>query len=354
MIKRLILLVLSGSFIAGCVSNNQADRQMAEHKMASNAPVSGFNLRENIEQSELIMIGTAVSVQPVSGALQAISTEADTSYDQLFEVILNVDKIIDGTIIEKQIAVLFIKSDMPSRPWLIFHPGATYLAFLKRYNNAYIPAVITGNTLAIPRTISYNAVTGEKLASVANVLEQIISNINASENPEMLIQVTTARTELHHNFDFSRLSSVNDPLKQMAWITIGLTERNPEALKALEDVLTLQNKSASFQTLKSLAIQQIPFFNSPEYCEPVSRFLQLPDTEVNLAAVTALRKMHSKQATATLIHALKHQDQSVRFQSVMGLSELYEDVCEKLSFELYEQKEKYYLYIWERWWLSQK
>src|SRR5204862_8281099 len=82
----------------------------------------------------------------------------------------------------------------------------------------------------------------------------------------------------------------------------------------------------------------------------LSALVQSSRADLARAAALSLRQLHSLDARPDLALGLYHKDQVVRYQCVMGLSELEPTVEPGPSFDLFQKKESYYLNRWKRWW----
>jgi hypothetical protein len=319
--------------------------------MSTNKPVSEINIAGELEAAACIVAGTVTGVSDANESVSLVSAEARPGQDQLCKAEIAVIRAIAGERPDDLLTVFFLRGTTPGRSWKELAAGQTVLLFLRPVAGGYVPVASSDNPIQTLPGIDDPPPSLGKTHAVAHELEQIVLQADPALNLEMIVNATMARAQVDAIVDLGLLETdrLRNSVRRLAWIAIALGQRQFDALKYLPALIedkALLHAPALERTL----IQGVTMQVSPAARPYLAALIQSSNPDIAVAAAMALRQLHSSEALADLALGLSHADVRVRYQSVMGLSELEPTIEAGPSFDLFQESESYYLNRWKQWW----
>jgi hypothetical protein len=304
-----------------------------------------------VASADRIVVGRVTRVRDESGAVTQVSTDARPEDDQLRLAEVDVIRTLAGEATSGPLSVLFLQGKLPSRPWMTLDSGQVALLLLRAAGDRYVPVAPAGRALpALPDGTTLAADAPPDLR-VAHELEQVVLRADPASEVPLIVRAATARLQLRRPVDLARLETppLQEPPRRAAWVAFALAAEQEAALETVPS-LFIGPASPDLEVLQSLVVQQIEQIQSPTARPRLVALLWGNQPAVARAAAVALRQIHDPAAVADLVRALDHADVTVRYQAVMGLSELEPGVDAGPSIDTYRANEEHYRQLWKRWW----
>lgn len=299
--------------------------------------VTPFNLSKIVDQSDVIGVGNVLEV----------SDDRPRQVEILhpYEATVRVDKVLKGSL-PSTIKIKLIKKANAVRNGKSITQSLYAMFFLKEES----PKSYTLTDPTVEALVASDGVSGKEgdaLARVIEVLAQVLrSNHSPADQAEAIAALASVNSQASNDALRLVLKSSNEELKLQA--EVGLLRHNDvSVLKLVEETLlkpTNQTNAAAIGHL-SFAIQL--GVRDPSGIPILTRLLTSPNLEVRRAAAHGLRETRAPAAVAPLAAALNDTDQMVRYDAILGLSEITGDRSHAPSVDTFKRDEKKYLAYWQ-------
>lgn len=321
--------------------------------MPSGGPVPAADLETEIQNADLIVAATVTWVRDASGPVSLVSTQARLTDDQLREAEVAVIRTLAGRHRDGPLHVFFLIGKAPSRPWMELAEGETVLLVLRSTNGAYVPQAPARHLIHTLSDIAPPPAGASRRKALAHELEQILLAADPDSELNVIMEASQARAGLLENIDLRLLDTpaLQIPARRAAWVFVALARGQAGALGELS-MLFAHLPPPPADVLWSLMAQKVSELRAPVAYSQLAALVRSTSPELARAAAMALRQLHERAAIPSLISALNHPDQQVRYQAVMGLAELEPGVGLGPSFDLYRINEPDYIERWKQWWAS--
>jgi hypothetical protein len=308
-----------------------------------------FDLRQQTEEAEVIVVGGVVSVRETSTS--EVTLAAHTLPAKVLEAKVQVDRTLKGANVPVQAVVRFALPISPAGS--VGYVGIAYpdyrIFLLKRANNHF--------ELANPYTPSLPAMPQASASPSSDVLAAVVNELaSVIESPH-----TPEIVKLEAGF---RLGSTSSTVATGVLVR-QLATSNPTLRAGVADALLQHNYVPALAVAQELLLN--PPATVPEYLlvnlsSAIGRYVRderaIPnlrvllgasDVHVRRAAAFALRNTGSQLAIPALATALGDDDSKVRYYAVIGLAEITGQPEWRPLEEDFHADQARYLSHWLQW-----
>src|SRR6266404_1262552 len=301
------------------------------------APIS---LERLTQKASLIIVGRVNELSSVGKISSAPSGKA-----QVIFATAQSDRVLKGSLAQSSLTLKFVSPPSFATTGKIITPSLYGMFFLiEESPHEYVLA--DGSFPSVVATKGAPLSQGNALERVINEVAYVL--VSPGSSPSDQLQAVTA------------LRSVNSPTANAALRrALGSEDQNvriqaESGLLRHNDVAVLESLQISLfkpasgigddNLILSAAIRD--GIRDPKAIPILSHLLSAPDNRIRQSAAHALRETHSDAAVVPLSTALNDSDQMVRYDAVLGLSEITGDMAHAPSVDLFKRDPNKYLTYW--------
>jgi hypothetical protein len=303
--------------------------------------VQPLNLTRLVNQSDVIVVGKVLEV----------SNERPSQVEIFhpYEVTLRVDRVVKGSLPPSVITVEFFRSPGAIAKGKSIASSLYAMFFLKEESAK--PYALADSTLeALVAVEGAPAVSGDALTQVVDVLAHVLrsSDSSAADQLQAVDALASVDSQLANEALHLAVGSANEDLKLHAEVAL-LRHNDVSVLKLVEGTLmNPTNNASAAATVGRLSFAIQLGVRDPSGIPILTHLLGAPDPQVRRAAAHALRETRALASVGPLSTALNDTDQMVRYDAVLGLSEITGDRSHAPSVDAFKRDEAKYLKYWQK------
>jgi HEAT repeats len=296
-----------------------------------------LDLRQLTDAASFIIVGQVIELTPVGKDSQTASE---------FRMFLTINKVLKGSVRTSSLTVSFARRPDRMAFTRTITPLMYVTVFLKAKADSYVLA--ESNVEALAAVPGGADIQGDALDRVINELGNVLAS-SASSNQDKIQSVRI--------LSLIDSKAANDALRRTVSLEGNVRSQVDAALLRHNDISTLRQLEGTLldRTFKdSVAIVAISaaIRDGIRSSESVPILIHLAssssDPDIRGASVHALREIRTPLARNAFSRALNDSDQMVRYDAVMGLSELTGDMTHAPSVASFRHSEKESLTYWKQ------
>ncbi|HXE91721.1 MAG TPA: HEAT repeat domain-containing protein [Terriglobales bacterium] len=308
-----------------------------------------FDLREQTEEAEVIVVGGVISVRE-TGTTE-VTIAGHTLPAKVLEAKVQVDRTLKGANVPVQAAVRFALPISPAGS--VGYVGIAYpdyrIFLLKRAGDHF--------ELANPYTPSLPAMPQASASSSSDVLTAVVNElasvIESPHTPEIVklgvaFRLGSTSSAAATEVLVRQLPTSNPALR--AGVADALLQHNyVPALAVAQELLMNSPATVPRYLLVNLSSAIGRYVKDERAIPSLHALLKAPDASSRRAAALALRNTASRQALEALASALRDGDPEVRYYAVIGLAEITGQPEWRPLEEDFHADQARYLSHWLQW-----
>lgn len=321
--------------------------QMAE---AKSVPIPPLNLPELTNGSDLIVVGQVTNL--VKGGRTTIKWQNETIPAWQMVATFRVDRIVKGQLSQTNLFFDYLQP-VDYTGYKTITKDQFGMFFLQKTAQ---PEEYTVTSAYYP----YFFVSPQSPFREANDLDRVVAEIiQVLKTPGVTINQTRESLEVLSSLD---MQPAIDALRNVAhtgrmpmrlWAANALLSRND--LSALDEVAEILMRSPTNEVWEGGCFScggGVERVTDPKAIPILTRLLKAPYSGTRWSAVYALRMIGTETAIEPLVEALNDDSQEIRYQAVVGLSEISRQNGEKGWWpdeKEFKQEEQKFLTFWREW-----
>jgi hypothetical protein len=282
--------------------------------------------------------------------IERLTSEADTIFVARVNSIngrnaaLTVDKVVKGAANAATVDVELIADATGQQRVTSSQVG---LFFLKTNANGTY-RVLDPDYPSVIAPADAVVIDGSPLDRVVSIVGQLLTKSNSIDLRREAVKILSSARNERATALLRQASKADDPVVRMQSLTALVSRDDPGALETAEPILLhpparieqylLDNLSAALEGIKD-----------PKAIPILQRLLSASSSRTRVAAVAALRQMHTSDAIEALVIALGDANREVRYEAVIGLAELTGQNQWAPAVDKFAQNEQRYLDHWKEW-----
>ena len=313
----------------------------ASNLYATPGPV--FNLQQVVKSSDLIVVGQ-VGEMSIVGETVIVGRNPKA---RIASAHVYVTSVLKGNLNSNEIVVNYL---VPYEPigYGSLKAKSTQMLFLRRtdssydFTDRYNPSLPAVSGVSVPQ----DDPLGQVIAQETTVL--VSQNAEASDKEKALYALGTS-SDSRAVKGLTRGLDEASPTVRLEIVSQLAFRGDPEGIKMASQVLLSPSDAIPGHVLHNLRVGIRDGARDERVVPELSALLKVKDDETREAAAEALRRIGSKSVIDPLVRALGDEDKKVRYQAVVGLSEMMGDKEHHPNLILYAEDESSYLNYWRTW-----